>query len=136
MEPLIARMDFDLPDVPVDFKQRVEGACNEAVRLNRQIDVRVLPREQAMAIPNIIRTASDLLPPDIEMVRIVDINGIDMQADGGLTIERRRGTRAATTFRKLPNASPGAKATTASAKSTSELSAEPVPELRDAQARR
>ena len=77
MEPLIARMDFDLSDVPADFKQRVEDACNEAVRLNRQIDVRVLPREQAMAIPNIIRTASDLLPPDIEMVRIVDINGID-----------------------------------------------------------
>ena len=82
MEPLIARMDFDLPDVPADFKQRVEDACNVAVRLNRQIDVRVLPREQALAIPNIIRTTSDLLPPDIEMVRIVDINGIDMQADG------------------------------------------------------
>jgi misacylated tRNA(Ala) deacylase len=62
MEPLIARMDFDLPDVPADFKQRVEDACNAAVRLNRPIDVRVLPREQAMAIPNIIRTASDLLP--------------------------------------------------------------------------
>ena len=83
MEPLLARMDFDLSDVPADFKQRVEDACNEAVQLNRQIEVRVLPREQAMAIPNIIRTASDLLPPDIEMVRIVDINGIDIQADGG-----------------------------------------------------
>jgi misacylated tRNA(Ala) deacylase len=83
MEPLIARMDFDLSDVPADFKQRVEDACNEAVRLDRRIDVRVLPREQALAIPNIIRTASDLLPPDIEMVRIVDIDGIDVQADGG-----------------------------------------------------
>ncbi len=83
MEPLIARMDFDLPDVPADFKQRVEDACNEAIQLNRQIDVRVLPREQALAIPNVIRTASDLLPPDIEMVRIVDIEGIDIQADGG-----------------------------------------------------
>jgi misacylated tRNA(Ala) deacylase len=83
MEPLVARMDFDLSDVPADFKQRVEDACNEAVRLDRRIDVRVLPREQAVAIPNIIRTASDLLPPDIEMVRIVDIDGIDMQADGG-----------------------------------------------------
>ncbi|HLM20819.1 MAG TPA: hypothetical protein VK390_04755, partial [Propionibacteriaceae bacterium] len=59
------------------------NACNEAVRLDRRIDVRVLPREKALAIPNIIRTASDLLPPDIEMVRIVDIDGIDMQADGG-----------------------------------------------------
>jgi misacylated tRNA(Ala) deacylase len=57
--------------------------CNEAVRLDRQIDVWVLPRKQALAMPTIIRTASDLLPPDIEMVRIVDINGIDIQADGG-----------------------------------------------------
>jgi misacylated tRNA(Ala) deacylase len=83
MEPLIARMDFDLPDVPADFKQRVEEACNDAVRLDRRIDVRVLPRERALAIPNVIRTASDLLPADIEMVRIVDIDGIDIQADGG-----------------------------------------------------
>ena len=83
MEPLIARMDFDLPDVPADFKQRVEEACNDAVRLDRRIGVRVLPREQALAIPNVIRTASDLLPADIEMVRIVDIDGIDIQADGG-----------------------------------------------------
>ena len=83
MEPLVARMDFDLSEVPADFKQRVEDSCNEAVRLNRQIDVRVLPREQALSIPNVIRTASDRLPPDIEMVRIVDIDGIDIQADGG-----------------------------------------------------
>ena len=83
MEPGEARMDFNLPEVPPDFKARLEEACNEAVRLNRQIDVRVLPREQALAIPHVIRKASDLLPPDIEMVRIVDINGIDIQADGG-----------------------------------------------------
>jgi Ser-tRNA(Ala) deacylase AlaX len=56
MEPLTARMDFDLPDVPADFKQHVEDACNEAIQLNRQIEVRVLPRAQALAIPNIIRT--------------------------------------------------------------------------------
>src|SRR3989441_2665034 len=55
----------------------------------------------------------------------------DMQADGGRTIERRSGTRAATTFRKLPSASPGAKTTAASAKSTVPLSAAHVPELRD-----
>ena len=65
------------------LQARVEQACNEAIQLNRQIDVKVLPREQALAIPNVIRTASDLLPPDIEMVRIVDIHGIDIQADGG-----------------------------------------------------
>src|SRR6266545_748268 len=55
----------------------------------------------------------------------------DMQADGGRTIERRSGTRAATTFRKLPSARPGAKATAARAMSTLPLSAAAVPELRD-----
>jgi misacylated tRNA(Ala) deacylase len=45
--------------------------------------VSTLPREQAFAIPDIIRTATNLLPPDIEVVRIVDIDGLDTQADGG-----------------------------------------------------
>src|SRR6266508_4724257 len=57
-----------------------------------------------------------------------------MQAEGGRTIERRRGTRAATTFRKLPSARPGAKAARARAKSTCWLSAGRLPELRDHQA--
>jgi misacylated tRNA(Ala) deacylase len=45
--------------------------------------VRTLPRAEAYAIPDLIRTATDLLPPDIEEVRIVDIVGLDLQADGG-----------------------------------------------------
>src|SRR5207249_5192502 len=60
----------------------------------------------------------------------------DMQAEGGRTMERRSGTRAATTFRKLPSASPGAKATAARAKSTLPLSATRVPELREARSAR
>jgi misacylated tRNA(Ala) deacylase len=83
MEPLTARMDFGLPEVPPDFRDRVAEACNEAIAQDRRIRVRVLPREEAMAIPDIIRTASDLLPPDLEVVRIVDIDGVDTQADGG-----------------------------------------------------
>jgi hypothetical protein len=54
-----------------------------------------------------------------------------MHAEGGRTIERRRGTRAATTFRKLPRASAGQNTTAARAKSTEQLSAAAVPELRD-----
>ena len=45
--------------------------------------MKTLPREEAFAIPDIIRTATNLLPPDIEEVRIVDIVGLDLQADGG-----------------------------------------------------
>ena len=83
MEPLSARMDFDLAEVPADFKDRVAQACNAEIGQDRRIDVRELPREEAFAIPDIIRTATNLLPPDIEVVRIVDIVGLDQQADGG-----------------------------------------------------
>ncbi|MGY1988039.1 alanyl-tRNA editing protein [Blastococcus sp. SYSU DS0669] len=83
MEPLSARMDFDLVEVPADFKDRVAAAVNAEIERDRPIQVSVLPREEAFAIPDIIRTATNLLPPDIETVRIVDIVGLDTQADGG-----------------------------------------------------
>ncbi|WP_142459542.1 alanyl-tRNA editing protein [Geodermatophilus aquaeductus] len=83
MEPLTARMDFDLAEVPADFKDRVAEAVNAEIAADRRIEVRTLPREEAYAIPDLIRTATDLLPPDIEQVRIVDIVGLDLQADGG-----------------------------------------------------
>jgi misacylated tRNA(Ala) deacylase len=56
---------------------------NAEIRTDRAITVSNLPREEAFAIPDIIRTATNLLPPDIEIVRIVDIAGLDTQADGG-----------------------------------------------------
>ena len=83
MEPLTARMDFDLAEVPADFKDRVAEAVNAEIAADRRIEVRTLPRAEAYAIPDLIRTATDLLPPDIEEVRIVDIVGLDLQADGG-----------------------------------------------------
>ena len=83
MEPLTARMDFDLPEVPADFKDRIAEACNAEISRDRRIEVTTLPRAEAFAIPDIIRTATNLLPPDIEVVRIVDIVGLDTQADGG-----------------------------------------------------
>jgi misacylated tRNA(Ala) deacylase len=83
MEPFVARMDFDLPEVPAGFRETVEAACNAEIAAGRRIDVRVLPRAQALALPDIIRTASNLIPPDVADVRIVDIVGLDQQADGG-----------------------------------------------------
>ncbi|MDQ6875541.1 MAG: alanyl-tRNA editing protein [Actinomycetota bacterium] len=90
MEPLVARMDFDLPDLPPDFKQRIEDACNIEVAADRRIDVKLLPRDDAMRIPDIIRTAANLLPPDLSEVRIVDIVGLDTQADGGTHVASTR----------------------------------------------
>ena len=83
MEPLTARMDFDLPEVPAGFREGIEAACNAEVSADRRIDVRVLPRDEAFAIPDIIRTATNLVPPEVSEVRIIDIVGLDQQADGG-----------------------------------------------------
>src|SRR5450755_4883736 len=83
MEPYAARMDFDLPQLPDGFRDAVEAACNTEISAGRRIDVRVLPRQDAFDIPDIIRTATNLVPPDVKDVRIIDIAGLDQQADGG-----------------------------------------------------
>src|SRR5260370_16555898 len=79
MEPLTARMDFNLPDVPEGFRDAVEAACNAEIRAGRRIDVRVLPRDEAFALPDIIRTATNLVPREVKEVRIIDIVGLDHQ---------------------------------------------------------
>ncbi|MET8253546.1 alanyl-tRNA editing protein [Micromonospora sp. NPDC005197] len=83
MEPGEARMDFNLPEVPPDFKSRIEELVNAEVAADRAVATRVLPRTEALALPDIIRTQSNLIPPDEQEVRIVDIVGLDVQADGG-----------------------------------------------------
>lgn len=90
MQPLEARMDFNLPEVPEGFKERVAQACAEEIAADRAIEVSNLPREEAFQIPDIIRTATNLLPPDLEIVRIVDIVGLDTQADGGTHVASTR----------------------------------------------
>ena len=83
MDVLTARMDFNLEAVPPGFKETVEDACNAELRLDRRIEVRTLPRSEAFEIPDIIRTATNLVPEDVKDVRIIDIVGLDQQADGG-----------------------------------------------------
>jgi misacylated tRNA(Ala) deacylase len=90
MEPLEARMDFNLPEVPAGFKEHLAEACAKEIAADRAIKVENLPRDEAFAIPDIIRTATNLLPPDIEIVRIVDIVGLDTQADGGTHVRSTR----------------------------------------------
>ena len=83
MDPLTGRLDFNLEEVSPGFKDAVEDACNVEVTADRAIEAYELSRAEAFEIPNIIRTASNLLPAEIEIVRIVDIKGLDVQADGG-----------------------------------------------------
>ncbi len=90
MEPLSGRLDFNLDEIPSGFKEAVEEACNIEVHHDRMIQAYELPRDEALAIPDVIRTAQNLLPPTIEVVRIVDINGLDVQADGGTHVASTR----------------------------------------------
>jgi misacylated tRNA(Ala) deacylase len=84
MEPLQARMDFNLPSVPEGFRDAVSAACATEIDADRAIITTTLPRERAFAdYPDLIRTATNLLPDDLEVVRIVDITGLDTQADAG-----------------------------------------------------
>jgi misacylated tRNA(Ala) deacylase len=83
MEPGEARMDFNLPEVPPDFKAKLEESVNSEVTADRAVAVKVLPRAEALALPDIIRTQSNLIPAEEQEIRIVDIVGLDVQADGG-----------------------------------------------------
>jgi misacylated tRNA(Ala) deacylase len=78
-----ARMDFDLQDLNPDRVQEIEKECNKTIQAARPIAVRFLPREEAMKHPDLIRTKINLLPPEITEIRVVDIEGLDVQADGG-----------------------------------------------------
>lgn len=90
MEPGEARLDFDMPDVPPGFKGNLADAINAEVAADRAIEVKVLPREQAYALGPIIKTATDLLPPELEVVRLIDVVGLDVQADGGTHVASTR----------------------------------------------
>jgi misacylated tRNA(Ala) deacylase len=83
MEPLAARMDFELEHMSIGFAQEVEEKINREVEAARPVKVRILPREEAFQIPDLIRTKINLLPEGIKEVRVVEIEGLDMQADGG-----------------------------------------------------
>ncbi len=83
MEPLSARMDFELPEVPEGFLQRVEQLVNEAVSADYPIEVSFLPRDTAVEDEDLIRTKVSLIPANVKEIRVVDIVGLDKQADGG-----------------------------------------------------
>jgi misacylated tRNA(Ala) deacylase len=83
MYPDRARMDFEMPDLSAERLQAIEARTNELLAEGRPVSVQILPRSQAFEIPDLIRTKVNLLPEGIEQVRVVNIEGIDQQADGG-----------------------------------------------------
>ncbi len=83
MEPLAGRMDFEFESMSGELVGEIEARVNEEIAADREIRVDVLPREEAFAIPDLIRTKINLLPEGISEVRTIEIVGLDLQADGG-----------------------------------------------------
>jgi misacylated tRNA(Ala) deacylase len=83
MYPDRARMDFLLPDLSADRLATIEQRTNELLAEGRPVSVRFLPRDEALRIPDLIRTRVSLIPDGIDEIRVVNIEGIDQQADGG-----------------------------------------------------
>ena len=83
MEPGAGRMDFEFERLSADLVGAIEATVNAELAQDRPVHVRFLPRAEAFAIPDLIRTKVNLLPEGIEEIRIVDIAGLDLQADGG-----------------------------------------------------
>ncbi len=83
MEPLSGRMDFEFETMSGDLVGQIEARVNEEIAADREIRVSILPREEAFAIPDLIRTKINLLPEGITEVRTIEIVGLDLQADGG-----------------------------------------------------
>lgn len=83
MEPLRARMDFEFDPLPEGFAATVEARVNEEIAASRPIEVRLLPRDAALEDEDLIRTKVSLVPASVTELRVVDIVGLDKQADGG-----------------------------------------------------
>ncbi|MGB1249570.1 MAG: alanyl-tRNA editing protein [Candidatus Promineifilaceae bacterium] len=83
MEPLSARMDFEFETLKKEFVGEIENAINAEVAAARPVHVNILPREEAFQIPDLIRTKINLLPEGITEIRTIELEGLDLQADGG-----------------------------------------------------
>jgi misacylated tRNA(Ala) deacylase len=90
MEPGSGRMDFEFESMSGDLVDSIEAAVNRELAAERDVRVAVLPRAEAFAIPDLIRTKINLLPEGIEQIRTIEIVGLDLQADGGTHVGNTR----------------------------------------------
>lgn len=88
MEPLSGRMDFEFETMAGELVAEIERRVNAEIAEDREIRVAVLPRDDAFAIPDLVRTKINLLPEGIQEVRTIEIVGLDLQADGGTHVAR------------------------------------------------
>ncbi len=86
MEPLSARMDFEFDPLPEAFGPTVEELVNAELQAARSVEVAWVPRAEAFADADLIRTKVNLIPEGVDPIRVIDIVGLDKQADGGLHV--------------------------------------------------
>jgi misacylated tRNA(Ala) deacylase len=86
MEPLSARMDFEFDPLPEGFGATVEELVNAELEAARPVAVAWVPRSEAFADADLIRTKVNLIPEGVDPIRVIDIVGLDKQADGGLHV--------------------------------------------------
>jgi misacylated tRNA(Ala) deacylase len=87
MEPGAARMDFELDSLPPGFGEEIEAKLNAALAEDHAVNVLFLPRAEALADPDLVRTKVSLIPDDVDPIRVIDIVGLDRQADGGTHVK-------------------------------------------------
>ena len=87
MDPLKGRMDFEFENMRAELVNAIETAANLEVQQGRDLRVKILPRDEAFQIPDLIRTKINLLPEGILQIRTVEIVGLDLQADGGTHVK-------------------------------------------------
>ena len=90
MEPGSGRMDFEFERMSGHLVDEIEAKVNAELRSGRDVRVNVLPRAEAFAIPDLIRTKVNLLREGIERIRTIEIVGLDLQADGGTHVANTR----------------------------------------------
>lgn len=90
MEPLSGRMDFEFDPVPEGFATRIEELINQEIAADRPVRVEFLPRDTALMDEDLIRTKVSLIPESVPEIRVVDIVGLDKQADGGTHVHTTR----------------------------------------------
>ena len=90
MEPGSGRMDFEFERMSGDLVDAIESTVNAELAAQRDVRVAVLPRDEAFAIPDLIRTKINLLPEGIAEIRTIEIVGLDLQADGGTHVSNTR----------------------------------------------
>ena len=80
------RIDFNMENFDREKILEYIGVSNEIIKQDFPVKVYFLPREQAMKIQGVVKLAG-ALPPDVSELRIVEIPGVDLQADGGTHVK-------------------------------------------------